>query len=109
MTRPPLWDQLDQDEVWIDADMVAWPLEDMKPSHRRNLLAWFYRNAPRLQLEDQARFLVGALPSAGSAAFDIVVGGLMSELATTPSEWAQEQPLIARLTELVGDDESEAS
>jgi hypothetical protein len=108
MNRPPLFEQLDQDETWTDSSGTTWRLEDMEPSHRQNLLAWFHRNAARLQAEDESAWLGGSLPSVGTVAFDMVMGDVMSGLGMTAQEWLEEQPLIERLRELEADAEAGA-
>jgi hypothetical protein len=105
-SRPGILTQLEQDEVWVDADLNTHRLEDLTPRHRGAILRWLERRAEDLQTSDGLSLLSGPMPS-GDAACDLFDAG-MRELAEQDSaEWLAEQPLVQRLRAL--DDEDQAS
>jgi hypothetical protein len=92
-----------QAEVWTTKDGREIALGDMTPEHRRNLLAWIRRRAEQLKWSAELRICAGPGPS-GDAASDCF-DAIFDEMLRTPAaEWIEEQPLVARLRELVDAD-----
>lgn len=92
--RPDFLELLDQDELWWPAEGPPIRLEEMGPRHKRNTLAWLRRRAadewPLIQYEAMN-------PRAPHEV-------QQDAWCTTAEQFADESPLIARLTELVAAD-----
>lgn len=85
---------LEQTEIWQCADGMPIRLERMEPSHRRNTLAFLRRRAHTLH--DHMFWSVFAM-----APDDVFEQAITED----PAQWLERQPFIARLAELVIEDE----
>jgi len=88
------------DQDWETKEGGTLALEDMAPSHRRNVIAWLHRHARQLQLAEGMAFCSGALPNPDSAAWDMVIGGIHEQFGMDATEWLEDTPLMRRLREL---------
>jgi hypothetical protein len=98
---------LAQDEIWHPKNANPIRLQAMAPSHRRNLLAWLRRRAPRLKESTAWSYLTGPGPS-GDMACDAFDRELDELDAQDPQAWLAEQPLVIRLANLIAADRAAA-
>jgi hypothetical protein len=96
---------LQQSRLWITKDGRELRLEEMEPSHRDNLLAYLRRRAKTLHF-CSAGLLGVPMPDIDTMAYDMVSDALDREIYMDPAEWLEEQPLVIRLVQLAGEDNS---
>ncbi len=102
-------DALAQDKKWTEQGGRTWRLDDMRPSHRTNLLAWLRRQATELKSHNDWRNCLISMPGEHTMAYDMVMDGITDELEQSPQRWLADQPLVIRLAALVEQDREAAS
>jgi hypothetical protein len=95
---------LEQDQIWMTQDGRRMALEDMEPSHRRNVLAMLERRLPELYRDWISEFLdegvtFEQLAQLGWVGRDPGTGRYHPARG---SSWFEEQPLVLRLRALQG-------
>lgn len=99
-------DTIEQDVTWITRDGRALKLEDMEPSHRRNVLRMLERRAVGLNQLAFRRYFVfplGGAPTSDGASM-MFEHAMDQFIEQHPSDWLREQPLVRRLRTLVDED-----
>jgi len=91
-----LIDLLFQDKIWIDGTGLTVLLKDMRPSHRRNLIPFLERHAPRIKTAYEWSLAFGPQPEAdmASLAFEQECARLWE---LDPLDWMNETPLMIEL------------
>jgi hypothetical protein len=103
-TRGTFWDRLHEGTHWLDGDGKLWKLENMRPDHRRNVLAHLEKRAKGLKSQYEWSLLRGPQPH-GDAACDAFDAGMTQLMEQKPITWLNEQPLVIRLRELIAEDD----
>jgi hypothetical protein len=93
-----------QDQTWTTQDGETLKLEDMTPSHRRNLLAFLERRARRL-LDRYIWNLCSGPEPIGDAAVALFESMLEAIEVRDPIEWLNETVFVKRLRQLIAEDE----
>jgi hypothetical protein len=91
-----LLDLLYQDKLWIDGECRTLTLKEMKPAHRRNLIAWLERKAERIKNAYEWSLACGPQPSGemASDAFEQEQAALWEQSGI---DWLNETPLMIEL------------
>lgn len=96
-------DIIEQDKIWITRDGRALRLEDMDPTHKKNVLRLLRSHAVMLNLRQFTRYFVVDGPN-GEVAQSIFERTMEAFIRQDLDEWFAEQPLVRRLRALVDDD-----
>jgi hypothetical protein len=97
-------DVLHQDERWKDGEGNVWLLDEMKPSHRANLLRFLRRRAQSLAFNDSLIMLTGPMAPGGDGAMD-AAEAYADEMWDDPAGWLEGTKLVTRLRDLVSEDD----
>jgi hypothetical protein len=97
-------DVLHQDKEWLTKDKRRLRLEDMTPSHRRNLLEFLRKRAFGLAFKDGIIMLAGPMAPGGDHAMDAAEEAVTWQI-DNPQEWLENTPLVKRLKELIEEDD----
>lgn len=99
MTADAIEMNLNQGDYWVDIAGHRWKLEEMAPSHRRNVLLMLRRNAAAIELRDAIACL-DSIPAVRGELAQEAEAEYHDWRGTHPDEWLESTPLVRRLVEL---------
>ena len=96
-----------QDEKWISLTEEVFRLEDMRPGHLSNVLAFLRRHADGLKFQADLALCTGPQPR-GDAASDAFEDACDQQFRMSAGRWIETTALVRRLRVLTGEESPNA-